>query len=155
MTPGFKQDDSFRYHGRDLAVLRGRCHDAVVLLGSATPSVTSSYHARTGKYALLPMTKRVGEQGPAHGDHRRSEPERSRRGKRPVQAGTSTGPGGKPGKWPAERAAPQPAGLFLGHALPGLRRAGAVQPLPCLLDPAQGQETADLPLLRLIRSIIG
>lgn len=58
---GFKQDDSFRYHGRDLAVLRGRCHDAVVLLGSATPSVTSSYHARTGKYSLLQMKKRVGE----------------------------------------------------------------------------------------------
>jgi primosomal protein N' (replication factor Y) len=58
---GFKQDDSFRYHGRDLAVLRGRCHEAVVLLGSATPSVTSSYHARTGKYTLLQMTRRVGE----------------------------------------------------------------------------------------------
>jgi primosomal protein N' (replication factor Y) len=58
---GFKQDDSFRYHGRDLAVLRGRCHEAVVLLGSATPSVTSSYHARTGKYSLLQMKKRVGE----------------------------------------------------------------------------------------------
>ena len=46
---GFKQDDSFRYHGRDLAVLRGRTHDAVVLLGSATPSVTSYYHAETGQ----------------------------------------------------------------------------------------------------------
>lgn len=58
---GFKQDDSFRYHGRDLAVLRGRCHDAVVLLGSATPSVTSSYHARMGKFTLLQMKNRVGE----------------------------------------------------------------------------------------------
>jgi len=58
---GFKQDDTFRYHGRDLAVLRGRTHDAVVLLGSATPSVTSYYHAQTGKYTLLNMTKRVGD----------------------------------------------------------------------------------------------
>lgn len=58
---GFKQDDSFRYNGRDLAVLRGRTHDAVVLLGSATPSVTSYYHAERGKYTLLSMTKRVGE----------------------------------------------------------------------------------------------
>ena len=58
---GFKQDDSFRYHGRDLAVLRGRFHDAVVLLGSATPSVTSYHHAVTGKYTLLKMTERVGE----------------------------------------------------------------------------------------------
>lgn len=58
---GFKQDDSFRYHGRDLAVLRGRFHDAVVLLGSATPSVTSYHHAATGKYTLLKMAERVGE----------------------------------------------------------------------------------------------
>ena len=58
---GFKQDDAFRYNGRDLAVLRGRCHDAVVLLGSATPSVTSYYHASTGKYTLLQMTERVGD----------------------------------------------------------------------------------------------
>ena len=57
----YKQDDSFRYHGRDLAVLRGRFHDAVVLLGSATPSVTSYHHAVTGKYTLLKMTERVGE----------------------------------------------------------------------------------------------
>lgn len=60
---GFKQDDAFRYNGRDLAVLRGRCHDAVVLLGSATPSVTSYYHANSGKYTLLRMTERVGDRG--------------------------------------------------------------------------------------------
>ncbi len=56
---GFKQDDGLRYNGRDLAVLRGRLHNAVVLLGSATPSVTSFYHARQGKYSLLTMNKRV------------------------------------------------------------------------------------------------
>ncbi len=56
---GFKQDDGLRYNGRDLAVLRGRLQNAVVLLGSATPSVTSFYHARQGKYSLLTMNKRV------------------------------------------------------------------------------------------------
>jgi primosomal protein N' (replication factor Y) len=56
---GFKQDDGLRYNGRDLAVLRGRLHGAVVVLGSATPSVTSFYHARQGKYTLLTMGKRV------------------------------------------------------------------------------------------------
>ena len=56
---GYKQDDSLRYQGRDLAVLRGRTHNAVVVLGSATPSVTSYYHAMQGKYTLLKMTKRV------------------------------------------------------------------------------------------------
>jgi primosomal protein N' (replication factor Y) len=56
---GFKQDDGLRYNGRDLAVLRARLQNAVVLLGSATPSVTSFYHARQGKYSLLTMDKRV------------------------------------------------------------------------------------------------
>lgn len=58
---GFKQDDGLRYNGRDLAVLRGRLQKAVVLLGSATPSVTSFFHARQGKYTLLTMEKRVQE----------------------------------------------------------------------------------------------
>jgi len=58
---GFKQDDGLRYNGRDLAVLRGRLQKAVVLLGSATPSVTSFCHARQGKYTLLTMCKRVQE----------------------------------------------------------------------------------------------
>ena len=58
---GFKQDDGLRYNGRDLAVLRARLNNGVVLLGSATPSVTSYYHAMQGKYSLLTMNKRVQE----------------------------------------------------------------------------------------------
>ena len=58
---GFKQDDGLRYNGRDLAVLRGKIQESVVLLGSGTPSVTSSYHAQSGKYGLLSMKKRVQE----------------------------------------------------------------------------------------------
>lgn len=56
---GFKQDDSLRYQARDLSLLRGRFQQSVVLLGSATPSVSSYYHAKTGKYTLLSMKKRV------------------------------------------------------------------------------------------------
>lgn len=56
---GFKQDDGLRYNGRDLAVLRAQMNRAVVLLGSATPAVTSFYHARQGKYRLLTMDRRV------------------------------------------------------------------------------------------------
>jgi primosomal protein N' (replication factor Y) (superfamily II helicase) len=56
---GYKQDDTLRYQGRDLAVLRASIQKSVVLLGSATPSVTSYYHAMTGKYSLLEMTRRV------------------------------------------------------------------------------------------------
>ncbi|MFC1844577.1 primosomal protein N' [Thermodesulfobacteriota bacterium] len=55
----YKQDDGFRYHGRDLAVLRASQSNAVVILGSATPSVNSYYHASTGKYNLLNLDKRI------------------------------------------------------------------------------------------------
>ena len=58
---GFKQDDSFRYQGRDIAVVRAKHHGATVILGSATPSVTSYTNAKEGKYQLLVMDKRVGE----------------------------------------------------------------------------------------------
>ncbi|MBW2660034.1 MAG: primosomal protein N', partial [Deltaproteobacteria bacterium] len=58
---GFKQDDNFRYHGRDIAVVRARFHNAVIILGSATPSVTSYANAISGKYTLLSMKKRVGD----------------------------------------------------------------------------------------------
>jgi primosomal protein N' (replication factor Y) len=55
----YKQGESPRYHARDLAVVRGRLCRAVVILGSATPSVESFFNARTGKYRLLTLTKRI------------------------------------------------------------------------------------------------
>ena len=57
--PAYKQDDGLRYSGRDLAVLRGSMVGCPVVLGSATPSVTSFHHARNGKYRLLTMASRV------------------------------------------------------------------------------------------------
>jgi len=60
--PAYKQEDGLRYNGRDLAVLRARFAECPVLLGSATPSVTSYYHTESGKYQLLTMTGRVHDQ---------------------------------------------------------------------------------------------
>ncbi|MBU0682119.1 MAG: primosomal protein N' [Proteobacteria bacterium] len=57
--PAYKQDDNLRYNARDLAVLRGRENKAVVLLGSATPSVTSYYNAQHGKFTILTLAKRI------------------------------------------------------------------------------------------------
>ena len=57
----YKQDDSLRYHARDLAVLRGSQQKSTVILGSATPSLTSFYHAAKGKYQLLSLHKRVAD----------------------------------------------------------------------------------------------
>jgi primosomal protein N' (replication factor Y) (superfamily II helicase) len=56
----YKQyDSSPRYHARDVAVVRASQNHAVVLLGSATPSVESYYNAINGKYTLLELPERV------------------------------------------------------------------------------------------------
>jgi len=55
----FKQADGLRYNARDLSLVRGRMERAVVLLGSATPLVTSLYAAQQGKLALLTLPERV------------------------------------------------------------------------------------------------
>lgn len=55
----YKQEDGLRYQGRDLAILRARYNDAVVILGSGTPSITSFSSAKNGKFTLLTMSKRV------------------------------------------------------------------------------------------------
>ncbi|MEW6050773.1 MAG: primosomal protein N' [Candidatus Zixiibacteriota bacterium] len=57
----YKQDDpSPRFHGRDSAIMRAKLNNIPVLLGSASPSVESYYHARTGRYKLLTLTQRPG-----------------------------------------------------------------------------------------------
>ncbi|HTZ74366.1 MAG TPA: primosomal protein N' [Candidatus Aquilonibacter sp.] len=55
----YKQEETPRYHGRDTAVYRARLEGAVVLLGSATPSIETYHNANTGKYQLLQLTARV------------------------------------------------------------------------------------------------
>lgn len=57
--PSYKQEESPRYHARDVAVWRGTQEKAPVVLGSATPSMESYHNARTGKYQLLDMPTRV------------------------------------------------------------------------------------------------
>lgn len=58
----YKQsEDPPCYHARDVAVMRGKISDAVVILGSATPSFESYHNALSGKYILSPLKKRVGQ----------------------------------------------------------------------------------------------
>ncbi len=57
--PSYKQDETPRYHARDLAVVRARFEGAGVVLGSATPSLESWRNAQTGKYALASVPNRV------------------------------------------------------------------------------------------------
>jgi primosomal protein N' (replication factor Y) len=55
----FKQEETPRYHGRDVAIVRAKMENAVALLGSATPSLETYHHARNGKYELLTLASRV------------------------------------------------------------------------------------------------
>jgi len=55
----YKQQETPRYHGRDVAVVRARDAGAVVILGSATPSLESRYNAATGRYVRLAMPERI------------------------------------------------------------------------------------------------
>src|SRR5919112_489694 len=56
----YKQGETPRYHAREVAVVRARNEGAVVVLGSATPSLESWTNAETGKYSLLSLPERVG-----------------------------------------------------------------------------------------------
>jgi len=57
--PAYKQDETPRYHGRDVAVMRAKLNNAVCLLGSATPSLESFHNAKLGRYELLELKQRV------------------------------------------------------------------------------------------------
>ena len=55
----YKQEETPRYHGRDVAIVRAKMENAAALLGSATPSLESYHHARSGKYEQLTLASRV------------------------------------------------------------------------------------------------
>jgi len=55
----YKQEESPRYNGRDVAVVRARQSGALVVLGSATPSMESYQNAQTGRYTLISLRRRV------------------------------------------------------------------------------------------------
>ncbi len=62
----YKQEEAPRYHARDVAIMRGRMEGAVVVLGSATPSLESYYNCKKGKYTLLELPERVDNQKMPH-----------------------------------------------------------------------------------------
>jgi primosomal protein N' (replication factor Y) len=55
----YKQDETPRYHGRDVAIMRGKFSGALVVLGSATPTIESYANALAGRYSLVTMARRV------------------------------------------------------------------------------------------------
>jgi primosomal protein N' (replication factor Y) len=57
----YKQEETPRYHGRDVAVMRAKFNDATVVLGSATPSLESWANAEKGRYVRVEMRQRVAD----------------------------------------------------------------------------------------------
>ena len=55
----YKQEETPRYNGRDVAIVRAQAANACVVLGSATPSLESRYNAERGKYSLLELPGRI------------------------------------------------------------------------------------------------
>ncbi|HEY6362441.1 MAG TPA: primosomal protein N' [Vicinamibacterales bacterium] len=55
----YKQEETPRYHGRDVGIVRASRAHALVVLGSATPSMETYQNAMTGKYARVTLTRRV------------------------------------------------------------------------------------------------
>jgi len=57
--PAYKQDETPRYHGRDVAIMRAFHRGVLCVLGSATPSLETLYNVRAEKYGIVRLTKRV------------------------------------------------------------------------------------------------
>src|SRR6202044_3316167 len=57
----YKQEETPRYHGRDVAIVRAQAANACVVLGSATPSLESRFNAQSGKYTLLEIPDRIAD----------------------------------------------------------------------------------------------
>ncbi|ANU37690.1 primosomal protein N' [Vibrio scophthalmi] len=60
----YKQQDSLRYHARDVAVMRANKAQIPIVLGSATPALETLHNALTGKYHYLQLTQRAGSAKP-------------------------------------------------------------------------------------------
>ncbi|QMV13056.1 Primosomal protein N' [Vibrio spartinae] len=61
----YKQQDSLRYHARDVAVMRASLEQIPIVLGSATPALETLQNALSGKYHHLTLTQRAGDAVPA------------------------------------------------------------------------------------------
>lgn len=64
--PSFKQHDGVRFSARDVAIVRARQAGCPIVLGSATPSLETFYHATQQKYHLVKLTQKAENQNPLY-----------------------------------------------------------------------------------------
>ena len=146
----FKQEETPRYHGRDVAIVRAKMENAVALLGSATPSLETYHHARNGKYELLTLASRVANRSLASVEivDLREDFQRTHQTS-PISSALHAGIQECLAQRNAGAGADQPARLFVVGAVPQLRRVGAMRELQHLDDLSQAPQPAGVPLLRI------
>jgi primosomal protein N' (replication factor Y) len=140
----YKQEEAPRYHGRDVAVVRGSREQALVVLGSATPSLETYQNAVSGKYTLVTLARGVDRQ-----HARRVCRGRSRSGPEPP---ARRGHRRQARRARAGGAAPQSTRLRHGRVLPHVRRSVSVPALQRVAHGALGAArlAGAVPLLRLL-----
>ena len=145
----YKQDESPRYHGRDVAVMRAKLEGATVVLGSATPSLESHANALAGKYERLVLAQPRRPAGPAARRDRRPArgPEGRRRADPDASAGSRARRAARARR--AVAAAPEPPRLRDEPAVPRVRAAGELSQLLGLAHGARRRRHQRVPLLRL------
>ena len=142
----YKQDEHPRYNGRDLAIMRAKMSRAVVVLGSATPSMETYLQARRGRYRSLGLPGRIGPAGLRSDRHAaRVRGGRSRVG--PVAA-SRLRPGGAPAAWGAEPHSAESPRLLDIRVVPILWRGHPVPELQHSDDLASAAAASALSLLR-------
>ena len=135
----YKQEETPRYHGRDVAVMRAKLAGATVVLGSATPSLESWANAERGRYRLIEMKQRVmGRALPEVElvDMRAEFAGGGEGGDIQPAAGGGDARGARAGG-AGDRAA-EPAGVLVYGDLPELRGEGGVRELRDCDDVSQG-----------------
>ncbi len=149
--PAYKQETVPRYHGRDLALVRGRASGAAVVLVSATPSFESRYNRDRGKLAELRLTTRAGQGTLPDGIlvDLRAEKDVAKVGEVAVLRAAARGATRHVRSRRAGHPAAQPARVRAGAALPRLRRGHPLRRLRSAAHLPPQASAAGLPLLRL------
>ena len=148
----YKQEETPRYNGRDVAMVRAQAAGACVVLGSATPSLESRYNAERGKYTLLELPGRVEERPMPMVElmDMRQEFLETRK-QATFSRKLMEAIGAAPGKRRADHRAAEPARLFQFRGVPLVRRARGVHELFGDPDLSQARPAPAVPLLRLRR----
>ena len=145
----YKQEEAPRYHARDVAIVRGQMEGAVVVLGSATPSLESYYNCHKGKYTLLQLPERADDKKmPVVRIVDMRQTVRAGQGGSHLLAAAQGGDCPAAGAEGAGHSVPEPAGLFHLAAMPPVRLRRRMPELQRLAHLPSPRAEALLPHLR-------